>query len=362
MKNRKEQYWKKKVLSIVLAMQIVAVTLLTGCSNMTSTAKVSVEDAKNNVIMTIEDFEATQQLYNLYVIQYMYSNKVQPLTLDEKAVEEMQNKVIEQMKAEIVQYLLATMTDGIEVTEQATQASEASCASMYNFFGEEFLAKYGIDRACLEELFERQAYISALKDKAIADMQETYREQYEKEYGKLKFHSMYYALFPGIKYDEEGNPVKNEDGSYVALGKEEMKQQLAKATDLMERAQAGEKMEDLVEEYQIAAYSGNERNYEGAYAKELNDVVASLSENEISDVVTTDAGYMVVRMDKENDTEYREYMINSLAIQTADNQFPNMQANWFVAAGIDKIQANKELIAALDVVALGKEMQRKGFY
>lgn len=141
-----------------------------------------------------------------------------------------------------------------------------------------------------------------------------------------------------------------------------MEEQLAKATKLMERAKAGEKMEDLVEEYQIGNYSGVEKNYEGAYAGELNQVVESLSENDISDVVTTDAGYMVVRMDMENDPEYKEYMINSLAIQTADNAFPNMQANWIVAAGVDKVEANQDVLNALDVVELGKAMQKKGYY
>ena len=79
---------------------------------------------------------------------------------------------------------------------------------MYNFFGEDFLDKYGIDYDCIKELFNRQAYISALKDKAISDTQATYKEQYTKEYGDLNFHSLYYALFPSIQYDAEGNPVK----------------------------------------------------------------------------------------------------------------------------------------------------------
>ena len=55
-------------------------------------------------------------------------------------------------------------------------------------------------------------------------------------------------------------------------------------------------------------------------------------------------------------------MINSLAIQTADNAFPNMQANWLVAAGVDKVEANQDVMNALDVVELGKAMQKKGFY
>lgn len=363
MKRQNTKLFGKKMVATLLAIQLSAVSMLTGCGT-TETTKdtITAETAKSNVLMTIEDFEATQQLYNLYVIQYMYSNKTEPLALDEKGIEELQTSVVNEMKSEIVQYLLAQITEGVEVTDQAEATSKASCTAMYNFFGEDFLAKYGVDYDCITALFERQAYISALKDKAIADMQETYKEQYLEKYGDLNFHSLYYALFPSIKYDEEGNAVKKGDGSYEALSKKEMDEQLAKATELMERAQAGEKMEDLVAEYGIEDYSGAERNYEGAYSSELNEVVASLSANDISDVVKTEAGYMVVRMDMENDPEYKDYMINSLAVQTADNNFPNLQANWLVAAGTDKIEPNQEILDALDIVELGKAMQKKGFY
>lgn len=362
MKKREKKTLRLKKLAIVLAIQMMLLSILSGCGKDSSESNAKIDAAKDQVVMTIEDFDATQQLYNLYVIQYMYSNKTEPLSLDEDGVTELQDSVIQEMKSEIVQYLLATMTDGVEVTDAALATSKASADSMYDYFGEKFLAEYGIDYDCIKDLFERQAYISALKDKAISDMQKTYTDQYTEQYGDLDFHALYYALFPSIQYDGDGNPVKDEDDNYVALTDEEMQEQLAKATELMNRAKAGEKMEDLVEEYGITASSGEEKNYEGAYTDELNNVVSSLSENDISDVVKTDAGYMVVRMDKENDQEYKEYVIESAARQTADNAFPSMQSNWLTAAGADKIEANQDVINELDVVELGKAMQKKGFY
>jgi len=362
MKKRLKSLLSVKRLGVILAMQMLIMAVLTGCGKESAAANPKVEEAKDKVVMTIEDFDATQQLYNLYVIQYLYTNKTEPLSLDESGVTEIQDSIIQEMKSEIVQYLLATMTDGVEVTDSALATSEASAASMYDYFGEKFLAEYGVDYDCIKELFNRQAYISALKDKAIADMRETYTEQYTEKYGDLNFHSLYYALFPSIQYDGDGNPVKDDDGNYVSLTDAEMKDQLAKATELMNRAKAGEKLEDLVEEYGITASSGEEKNYEGAYSEELNTVVASLSENDISDVVTTDAGYMVVRMDKKNDQEYKDYAIQSAANQTADNSFPSMQSNWLTAAGADKVEANQDIINELDIVELGKVMQKKGFY
>lgn len=360
MRNFKQ--YKKRIICAALAIQTAVVLLLTGCEGKTEQIKVNTEDAKNNIIMTIEDFNVTQQLYNLYVIQYMYNNKTEPISMDEAAVRELQDTVILELKSELVQYLLAKQTEGVSVTEESLAAYQANAASMYNFFGESFLAEYGIDRACVDELFEQQAYISALRDKALADLTDTYTKQYEEEYKDLVFHSVYYALFPAIEYDKDGNPVQTQEGAYVSLSEADMKENQKKAEELMNRAKAGEEMETLAKEYGIEAYSKIERNYDGAYSEELNAVIEGLSEGDISDVIKTEAGYMVVRMDRSDDQDYKTYMIQSAAAQTANNQIVTLQANWLKASGAEGIEADQTLMDMLDVIALGKEMQKKGFY
>lgn len=141
-------------MSTVIATLIFSLTILTGCGK-TNSAVMSAEEAKSNVLMTIEDFDVTQQLYNLYVIQYMYSNKTEPLSLDEQGITDLQTAVVDEMKAEIVQYLLAQLTEGVEVTEQALATSEASAASMYSFLVKIFLPNtvliMTVSKSCLTD-------------------------------------------------------------------------------------------------------------------------------------------------------------------------------------------------------------------
>ena len=51
-----------KRLSIILAMQMLVMAVLTGCGKESTAANPKVEEAKDKVVMTIEDFDATQQL------------------------------------------------------------------------------------------------------------------------------------------------------------------------------------------------------------------------------------------------------------------------------------------------------------
>ena len=125
MKKSRSRLFCKKMLSAVIALLILSVAMLTGCGK-TDSNVIDAEEAKSNVLMTIEDFDVTQQLYNLYVIQYMYSNKTEPLSLDEQGITDLQTAVVDEVKSEIVQYLLSQLTEGVEVTEQALATSEAS--------------------------------------------------------------------------------------------------------------------------------------------------------------------------------------------------------------------------------------------
>ena len=71
MKKRLKSLLSVKRLGIILAMQMLIMAALTGCGKESAASNPKVEEAKDKVVMTIEDFDATQQLYNLYVIQYL---------------------------------------------------------------------------------------------------------------------------------------------------------------------------------------------------------------------------------------------------------------------------------------------------
>ena len=105
--------------------------------------------------------------------------------------------------------------------------------------------------------------------------------------------------------------------------------------------------------------TGCKSDYEGAYAGELNAVVASLATGDISDVVKTDAGYMVVRMDNPDDLEYKDYMIRYLSYQNANQLLPTMQESWMSQSGAGNILPDQTVLDQIDVAAICKDMNRR---
>jgi len=363
----------KRIISLIIV-QMLCVFMLAGCSGNAQQAQgegvalvgeqiISVEDAKKTVVFTIEEEDVTLDEMYLYYIQYLFNNKVTAEQMNDAKKAELDSTVVSQMMVDTVEYLLALQMEELEVTDEDLAESQKGAENFYNFFGEGTLANYGIDKATVEELFRKQTYVAAVTNKAIEDLSKSNLEQYEEEYKDLNFHSITYALFPSIAYDEEGNKVSDEAGNNVSLSESEMKQQLAKAQELQKRAASGEKtMEELIEEYGVSHCSGVERNYEGAYAKELNDVVKALNEGDVSEVITMDAGYMVARMDKKNDQEYKDYMISYAAQQMAQSLLPKMQEKWAEQAGLDKVVVDEKTVSAIDAKAICGEMKMKGLY
>lgn len=356
----------------VLSVLLLSVSLFTGCdaskgsvSGNQSGGIVSA-DIWEGEVMKIGEYSVTMQDMYLYLIQYIYNNSMSPADLNEANQATVINQTINQMKLELVEYQLAIET-GIALTEEDLATVERTTDLFCNTFGEEFLNSYGIDRECVHGLFERQLYISGITNKAIEDLAADYVSQLEQDYADIQFHSVYYALFPSIQYDAVGQVVLDASGNAIPLTEAEMEQQLALAEEFRERAVEGmaagdadASMEALVEEYNIGFCSGIERNYNGAYVAELNEVIDGLETGEISDVVKTDAGYMIVRMDDPDDTEYKEYVIQYASYQSASQLLPTMQDSWMTQSGVISVQPSSEALATIDLLGLCTVMNEQG--
>ncbi len=355
----------------VLCMVLLCGSLLTGCDTSGSVSgnqsgdSVS-SDVLDGEVMKIGEYSVGLQDVYLYLIQYIYNNGTTPAGLDEATQAAIINSAINQMKLELVEYQLALQSD-ISLTEEDLTAIENTSTMFYNTFGEEFLGDYGIDWDCVHGLFERQAYISGITNKAVEDLAVEYVTQYEEEFADMKFHSVYYALFPSVQYDGNGKVVQDASGNAIPLTETEMAQQLALAEEFQARAAEGAAtgdadatMEALIEEYGIGYCSGVERNYNGAYIAELNEVIDSLETGAISDVVTTDAGYMIVRMDNPDDKEYKEYMIQYMSYQSAGKLLPTMQESWMTQSGAATLQPDSAALASIDLVGLCTVMNERG--
>lgn len=348
--------YKKIWMSYMMAFLLIFSCV--GCSN----GNISVEDGKNTVVMTLNDYDVTLSEYNLYAIQYLMMQAMDPENITEEKLESMKSDIASEIKLEIVEYLLAQQTEGVEVSDEAMEAIETNTDNYIQQLGEEFLAEYGIDREAVTQLFTEQAYINALMEKAKQDLADDAYEENSKKFEGIDFHTVYYALFPSVEYDENGNPVVGDDGQNVALSDDALKEQKKKAEELQKRAADGEKLEDLIEEYGIAASSGEERNYQGAYEDKLNDVVDHLEKGDISEVIETDAGYMIVRMDNPKDDDYKEYALHYAALQTANGMITTLQQNWLSASGCSNVEPDEAAIKKVDFKKMCKKMKENGVY
>jgi hypothetical protein len=171
---------------------------------------------------------------------------------------------------------------------------------------------------------------------------------FEEQYKDMNCHTVYYALFPSVQY--ENNAVKtDENGAPVVLSEEEIAANKENAEELASRAQKGEAMEDLVVEYEIVNYSGLEHNFDGMYTPELNELIAGLEDGDISDVVETDAGFMVVRMDKKVDDEYKSFLIEYIASKNAEDMIPKLQENWVNQSGVAQMDINMDTLDKINI-------------
>lgn len=366
---------KKKVVVLMLA-TLMAVSGFTGCQksqnnttseNAAKTSVVDVEDAKNAVVMTIETYEVTQQDIYLYALQYFFNNGTLAANVNNDNLDVLVNALMDEIKLEVVQQEIAKVTDGIELSDDEVESYKDTANSFINYFGEDFLNKYGIDRAAVENLFEREALVNKLKDKAIADAEADYLEQYNKQFKDTDFFSAYYVLFPSIKY-ENGEAVKDKDGNYVSLSSDEMEEIKKKAEELREEALAKQKdgdptggMEALAAKYGVSSSSGNEYGYVGRYSKEIDDVVAALEDDEISEIVETEAGYMIIHMNKKKDDDFKSYSIQSMASQSAQNMFTNLQTNWLSGSGVQNLPVNQDALTGLKLHELCEDMNKHGY-
>lgn len=342
-------------------MFLLLAALLMGCAG-GGKGTVSVEEAKDTVIMTLGDYDVTLAEFHLYLIQYLYMQQKDSGSMTEEEYNSVIETVLSEMRLELVQYLVAQETEDLVVSQEDLDSVAGSTDNYLKLLGEDFLLEYGIDRTCVEQLFTEQVYINALTQKAKEDLAQSYYDQYLEEYKDKTFHSLYYALFPSIEYDAEGKPVTDSNGEYISLTEDVMKEQYEKAKELQARAVAGESLEDLIEEYGITASSGAEHDYAGAYGEELNQVIEGMKAGELSEVIETEAGYMVMRMDNPDDVDYKEYAIHYAAEQTAGEQFPQMQQYWLNTSGYANAGADKERLAKLDLKVLCEKMQKNGLY
>ncbi len=354
-KKHMKKYW------MMLLVACLALCATVGCQRDLKNTVVCTEDqAKNQEALKVGEMSVKLGTYYLFLLQYVYNNGLQSSAVTDTLETQIIDSAIAEIQLEMVEYQMAQVTEGVEVSEEDLAEAETNTKNFIEGFGLDLLKCYGITEEIVRDLFTKQVYINAMTDKAIQDLAETYYEQHAEEYEDMVFQSMYYILFPSTYY-VDGKLMTDAAGNPIQLNENEMKEQLAKAEEALGKAQSGTKLEDLAKEYGIEHCSGVERNYQGAYTEALNAAVKDLKDGELTGIVETDAGYMIVRMDNANDEDYKEYLLHYMATQNAKSLLPTLQQNWMASAGVSEKDLNTKVLGKTDLKLMCQIMEAYGF-
>lgn len=315
----------RKYLAVALAGICVA-GAFTGCASGGLSKTYTVEEASKTEVVKVGNETVTLDEVFLYVIQCAYT-----YDLDEKTAKESESTykstILEQIQDAKAKYQVALTAD-IEITDEIKAEINEAVDRYYETFGQELFEGCGISRDAIYQLFLEQRYISKLQEKTLNDLYEDYSKEAEDTYGDKTFIEVDYVMFPKTKTDA--------DGQSVALSAEELAAAKQNAERARERALAGERIEDIGKEYgaDSGVLADTQRTFIGIYEEALNTMLSQMKNGEISEIYEDDAGYMVMQMENDNDTEYRDYFIQTYAQKKAEESYAAMEKVWVSAMNI----------------------------
>ena len=337
----------KKILSVALAGSLL-MSVFTGCSGGSQNVSYTVEQASTKEVMKVGEETVTLDEVYLFIIQCAYT-----FGMDKKSAEESEptyrSMILEQLQSSKTKYQVALTAD-IEITEEDEKNIEEYVDRYYKTFGEEVFDKYGISRDAIRQLFLETKYIEKLENKAKEDLAKDYKEEAEKEYGDKTFVSVDYALFPVMKTDAEGNNVE-----MSASEKEAVK---AKAEEFRQKVASGADLKTLASEYGVEGTTDTQRTFIGANQEALDNVLKGMSNGDVPEVYEDSSGYMVMYMVNNNDTEYRNYFLESYASQKTDERYEVMQNAWLSAMNISDDDIIGDTWEKISIVEVAEYMEK----
>jgi len=252
----------------------------------------------SKTVALVDGMEIKQKEVDVYVNFIKNQDTSGELALDEEKLNILEANIIDSL---IVIKLLEKYAEENNITVADEEVNEQLELIMGNYSSEEEferdLKEKGISKKFLEDEFRNQLLRSKIYNKVTADVivtDEEVKQYYEDNKDTLFLvpeqvragHIL--AMFPWKKDNSE----ENEEGRKEAREKIEMIEQKLKN---------GKNFEDLAQQYsddKSSAENGGNLGYisKGQMVKEFDDVLFSLDEGEISDIVETEFGFHIIKV------------------------------------------------------------------
>lgn len=348
---------------IVAALGMSMVLGLAGCSNSKNgnvDAVYSEKEASTTKALSIGDYDIYMDEVAMYAMQEISVYGLSSESLTDEDIKTNKEAVLSLLRQNKIKYNVAINND-VELNDSDKEFVENSIANFKKRFDEDILAAYGISDETVQRIFEEQAIVSKFENDIKNDMGQTIEEDMKKQYEKVKFHSLYYMLFPTVEI-EGGNPKQNSDGSYVYVSDEEKEKIKKQAEEARQKIADGASYTDVAAEYGVADYSSERTGYVGSYdTDEMNKLMDTMKNGECMEVYEDTLGYAVIVMINSDDAELRDSFVSYTVSETLSSEYDKLEQMWLSTIPVDTEKDLEGTVwADFDFVGLVKAMEEKG--
>lgn len=319
----------KRLIVITLAVTL-ALGMLTGCKDK---QVYSQEEVSKTEVVKIGDYTVYLDEMIVYAIQDFYLQGGDSATFDEVKDAYRKLTILSTLRENKIIYDVSQNNDLVLNEEDMAFVNQ----SINNFkakIGQELLDRYGISDELLERLFYEQACVTKFENDMKNDLGKTIQEDLTKQYADIKFITFYYMTFPTVQVTD-GQPTTDASGNYVYLSDAEKEQIKADAEEAAKRISEGEDYTAIAQEYGISSYCQETNGYTGAYGDEMNAVVDSLKDGEVSEPIESALGYNVIVMINSDDKNLKESYIYSVTSEGVESEFEKLRQMWLGTIEID---------------------------
>lgn len=348
---------------IVVALGVSMVLGMTGCSNNKNgnTDVVYTEkEASSTKALSIGDYDIYMDEVAMYAMQEIYLYGLSSESLTDEDIETNKEVALSLLRQNKIIYNVAINND-VELTDSDKDYVENSVANFKSRFDDEILAAYGISDETVQRIFEEQALVSKFENDIKNDMGQTIEEDVKKQYEEVKFHNLYYMLFPTVEI-EDGNPKQDSDGNYVYVSDEEKEKIKKQAEEARQKIVDGASYTDVAAEYGVSDYSSERTGYVGSYdTDEMNELMDTMKNGECMEVYEDTLGYAVIVMVNADDAELRDSFISYTVSETLSSEYDKVENMWLSTIAVDTVNDLEGTVwADFDFVGLVKAMEKKG--
>jgi foldase protein PrsA len=204
---------------------------------------------------------------------------------------------------------------GVALTDEETKAISDAASTFMEANSSETLKELGATQDIVEEML----YLYTIESKMQAAIKETADTEVSDEEANMRAYTMLSFSTSG-SYDEDYNYVELTDEEVLEV-QQEAESVYAEITDPAD-------LESVAEAHDMSATTGTYAADNTSLADEVKTALDALKEGEMSELISTDSGYYIVRLDAETDEEATESNRESIIEDRQDELYDEVLSGW----------------------------------